>query len=210
MPNQFQDAVRSTAVQRRIAHLREQYKVRCGSVVCETRQGSRTSFRWQDLTVILGVDVLDEVNGLTLKLKMLHHLLETRPRLRDRLVLIQITAVPSERYVLDSTLALQANIHALVGGINGRFGKVFHTHSNDAFAPRVLTPHTHTPLQLSRIAPVIYISKPTTFDELCALYCIADATLVTPIRAGSSLVRGTHVHSRTDIALQPRANHVCL
>lgn len=58
---------------------------------------------------------------------------------------------------------LRSNVNELVGRINGRFGTV-------------------------EYMPIHFMHRSVTFDELCALYAISDACLVTSPRDGMNLV----------------------
>lgn len=76
-------------------------------------------------------------------------------------------AVPSRQDV-EEYQNLRAIINEAVGRINGRFGTV-------------------------ESMPIHFIHRSVNFEELCALYAISDACLVTSTRDGMNLVRGTPV-----------------
>ena len=111
--------------------------------------------------LLLGVDRLDYTKGLDLKLEAFEHLLEAHPELRGEVRLLQL-AVPS-RTDVPEYVRLREAIERKVGAINGRFG---------------------TP----QYVPVHYMFTSVPFEELLALYRLADVLLVTSKRDGMNLV----------------------
>jgi len=124
-----------------------------------------------DRRVILGVDRLDYTKGLPLKLEAFRHLLTNAPRWRDKVVLIQV-AVPS-REGIAGYRAQREEVERLVGQINGTFGQ-------------------------PGLMPVHYIYRSIPQEQLCALYRIADAAVVTPVRDGLNLVAKEYVACQAD------------
>ncbi len=112
--------------------------------------------------VILGVDRLDYIKGIPLKLKAIERFFDDNPQWVSKVVLVQI-AVPS-RGTVKEYQKLKRQTHELVGRINGKYGS------------------------LATGVPIHYFDKTVPFDQLCALYRIADALLVTSVRDGMNLV----------------------
>jgi trehalose 6-phosphate synthase/phosphatase len=124
-----------------------------------------------DKRIILGVDRLDYTKGIPRRLLTIARLLERRPAIRDKLLFIQV-AVPSREKVT-AYHDLRRTVNELAGQINAQYG----------------TP-IGSPIQL------LYRSIP--FNQLLALYRIADVMLVTPLRDGMNLVAKEYVAARTD------------
>lgn len=118
--------------------------------------------RFKDVKVIVGVDRLDYIKGIPQKLHGLETFLDEHPEWIGKVVLVQV-AVPSRQDV-EEYQNLRASINELVGRINGRFGTV-------------------------EFMPIHYMHRSISFEELTALYAIADACLVTSTRDGMNLVR---------------------
>jgi trehalose-6-phosphate synthase len=78
-----------------------------------------------------------------------------------QVVLVQV-AVPSRQDVEDYQ-NLRASVNETVGRINGHFGTV-------------------------ESMPIHFLHRSVPFDELCALYAVSDACLVTSTRDGMNLV----------------------
>ncbi|GAB5364753.1 hypothetical protein AAMO2058_000997100, partial [Amorphochlora amoebiformis] len=123
-------------------------------------QELKSLYRGQKM--ILGVDRLDYIKGLPLKLKAMERFFADNSEWVGKVVLLQI-AVPS-RGAVDEYKKLKRQTHEMVGRINGQFG---------SFETGV---------------PVHYLDKAVPFDQLCALYRFADALLVTSVRDGMNLV----------------------
>lgn len=117
-------------------------------------------------TLILGVDRLDYMKGISLKLKAFERYLEAHPEDADRVRLLQIT-VPSRTSVPEYA-RLRETIERMVGEINGRFG-----------SPNFM--------------PVHYMFSSVTYEELLALYRLADVLLVTSKRDGMNLVAQEYI-----------------
>ncbi len=109
----------------------------------------------------LGVDRLDYMKGLDLKLKAFRTLLHRFPQYREKVSLLQV-AVPTRQGV-PVYMELARETARLVGEINGEFS----------------TPNW-TPIQ--------YIHASVTFDQMLALYRTSDALLVSSKRDGMNLV----------------------
>ncbi|MCR9141296.1 MAG: bifunctional alpha,alpha-trehalose-phosphate synthase (UDP-forming)/trehalose-phosphatase [bacterium] len=111
--------------------------------------------------LILGVDRLDYIKGIDLKLRIFHDALERFPELRNRVALLQI-AVPS-RTEVPEYIKTRNEIEQLVGMINGKFSTATYT-------------------------PVKYLFNSVNFEELLALYRHAQVLFVSSKRDGMNLV----------------------
>lgn len=116
---------------------------------------------WNDDQVILGIDRLDYIKGIPLRLQAFRRLLESEPRARGRVRLVQI-AVPS-RIDVPEYADLKAETERLVGEINGAFGTVDYL-------------------------PIHYHFTSVTHDHLLALYRESDVLYVSSTRDGMNLV----------------------
>jgi trehalose 6-phosphate synthase len=121
--------------------------------------------------VLLGVDRLDYTKGIDLRLRAFESLLETRPDLAGRIVLVQV-AVPS-REAVEEYQVIRRNVEEYVGRINGSFGR-------------------------SDWTPVRYYYRGLDRADLIAHYAAADVLLVTPLRDGMNLVAKEYIACRTD------------
>ena len=117
--------------------------------------------KFKGVKVLVGVDRLDYIKGVPQKLHAFDVFLTNHPEWNEKVVLIQV-AVPSREKV-EEYQALESIVNELVGKINGRFGTVEFT-------------------------PIHFIHKSVAFDELVALYAIADACIVSSTRDGMNLV----------------------
>lgn len=86
-------------------------------------------------------------------------------------MLVQV-AVPS-RTDVEEYQNLRANVHELVGRINGKFGTVDYM-------------------------PIHFMNKSVQFEELVALYTIADACIVSSTRDGMNLVSYEYICCQAD------------
>jgi trehalose 6-phosphate synthase/phosphatase len=121
--------------------------------------------------LFLGVDRLDYTKGIPRRLIAFERLLQRKPELRDKVRLIQV-AVPS-RGEVTAYASFRKQVEELVGRINGAVGTL------DS-------------------VPIHYLHRAVTPEQLTALYCAADAMLVTPLRDGMNLVAKEFIASRTD------------
>lgn len=112
--------------------------------------------------VIIGVDRLDYIKGIPQKLQSFEIFLSQHPSWVEKCVLVQL-AIPSRQDV-EEYQNLRACVNELVGKINGRFGTVDHT-------------------------PIHYLHRSVPFEELCSMYAMSDACLITSTRDGMNLVR---------------------
>lgn len=118
--------------------------------------------------VILGVDRLDYIKGIPLKIKAFDRFFADNPKWIGKAVLIQI-AVPSRGKVSEYKKLKRAT-HELVGRVNGKYSELG-----------------------SGSVPIHYLDKAIPFVQLCALYHIADSLIVTSVRDGMNLVSFEYV-----------------
>lgn len=144
-PQKFVDTKQQPDVQNRISQLSERYK---------------------DIKVILGVDRLDYIKGLTQKLIGYDTFLDEHPEWRGKVLLIQV-AVPSREDVKEYQ-ELETEISTIVGKINGKYA----------------TPDS---------TPLLYLHRSVPFPELTALYSVADVCLLSSTRDGMNLVSFEYV-----------------
>ncbi|MBC7564851.1 bifunctional alpha,alpha-trehalose-phosphate synthase (UDP-forming)/trehalose-phosphatase [Candidatus Saccharibacteria bacterium] len=119
--------------------------------------------------VILAVDRADYSKGIPARLDAFELFLENYPQHLKKAVLVLI-AVPS-RGDVDAYKELRTTIEQKVSRINGRFST-------------------------TDWAPITYRYQSLPFNELCALYSLADVMLVTPLRDGMNLVAKEFVASK--------------
>jgi trehalose 6-phosphate synthase/phosphatase len=122
-----------------------------------------------DRKIIFSVDRLDYTKGVTHRLRGFEKFLDKYPEWREKVVFI-LVVVPS-RVIISKYNERRKMIEEHVGRINGK----------------------HSTLQWQ---PVIYRYSHLPFDELCALYQVADVGLITPLRDGMNLVAKEYIASR--------------
>ena len=125
-----------------------------------------------DLRLLLGVDRLDYTKGIPERLLAFERLLELRPALRGKVVLLQVAA--PGRAALAAYRDLERRVRGLVARINARFG-------DDSWTP--VTLH----LDGADAATV------------AACYRACDACLVTSLHDGMNLVAKEFVAARADL-----------
>ncbi|MGQ0530198.1 MAG: glucosylglycerol-phosphate synthase [Panacagrimonas sp.] len=113
------------------------------------------------LRLILSVERLDYTKGTLEKLLAYEALLETRPELHGRIMMVAICVPAAKEMKVYSSL--QTQIEQAVGRINGRFSRV-----------------DWTPLQ--------FFFRPVPFEDLMAYYAAASVMWITPLRDGLNLV----------------------
>ncbi|KAL8284073.1 hypothetical protein RQP46_005186 [Phenoliferia psychrophenolica] len=117
--------------------------------------------RFEGVKIIVGVDRLDYIKGVPQKMHALEVFLDEHPEWIGKVVLVQV-AVPSRQDV-EEYQNLRASVNELVGRINGRFGTV-------------------------EFMPIHFMHRSIPFEELTALYAVADVCLITSTRDGMNLV----------------------
>jgi trehalose 6-phosphate synthase len=122
--------------------------------------------------VLLGVDRLDYTKGIDVRLRAFGELLDEDRISADDVVMIQV-AEPSRSNV-NGYAEVRAEVERQVGEINGSHGTM-------------QRPAIH------------YLHRSHDFDELMALYRLADVMVVTPFRDGMNLVVKEYVATRHDL-----------
>ncbi|MHB8378865.1 MAG: alpha,alpha-trehalose-phosphate synthase (UDP-forming) [Acidimicrobiales bacterium] len=122
--------------------------------------------------VLLGVDRLDYTKGIQQRIKAVSELFEDGSLSTGKHVMVQV-AVPSRE--TDAHYERERhNLEQAVSEMNGEYGQVG--------------------------SPVIhYLHQNLPFDELVALYLVADVMIVTPFRDGMNLVAKEYVMTRRDL-----------
>lgn len=121
--------------------------------------------------LILSVDRLDYSKGILQRLKGFEHFLDKYPEYHELVSLVMII-VPS-RDTVYSYADLKTKIDETIGAINGRYSSI-------------------------NWIPVYYFYHGFDFNELVAMYHIADVALVTPLRDGMNLVAKEYVAAKRD------------
>ncbi len=116
--------------------------------------------------LILGVDRLDYSKGIKQRIQAFGHFLEKYPEWLNRVTFLQVT--PKSRTGVPEYSAMDQEVSALVGQINGRFGDPAWT-------------------------PIRYVNRSYSRAMLAGLYRSAHVGLVTPLRDGMNLVAKEYV-----------------
>ncbi|MFL1682257.1 MULTISPECIES: bifunctional alpha,alpha-trehalose-phosphate synthase (UDP-forming)/trehalose-phosphatase [Bacteroidales] len=136
----------------------------------EVRQAiDRTRKLFGNHKVILSVDRLDYSKGILHRLRGFASFLEHYPQYHERVTLAMVI-VPSRDHV-GSYTELKTKIDEEIGSINGHYSTIDWT-------------------------PVCYFYHGFSFEELSAMYYMADIALVTPLRDGMNLVAKEYVASK--------------
>lgn len=144
---------------------------------------SQLNERYKDIKVILGVDRLDYIKGLTQKLIGYDTFLDEHPEWRGKVLLIQV-AVPSREDVKEYQ-ELETEISTIVGKINGKYGKMITLQRVEFIRLTLVATPDSTPL--------LYLHRSVPFPELTALYSVADVCLLSSTRDGMNLVSFEYV-----------------
>ncbi len=137
--------------------------------VQETASKLRANFGSNKL--VLSVDRLDYSKGILHRLKGFALFLENHPEYREHVSLVMIV-VPS-RDGVDRYADLKTKIDETIGTINGKYSTI-------------------------NWNPVYYFYHGFDFNELVAMYNIADVALVTPLRDGMNLVAKEYLAAKND------------
>ncbi len=121
--------------------------------------------------VILSVDRLDYTKGILDRIESYDHFLDANPQYRKKVVLV-LVAVPS-RTKVEHYLQLKKDLDELVGRVNGKHGTL-------------------------GWMPVWYMYNFLNFEQLTALYNLADICLVTPLRDGMNLIAKEYVAAKNE------------
>lgn len=117
------------------------------------------------------MDRLDYSKGILHRLWGFAAFLEHHPEYRGQVTLAMVI-VPSRDHV-GSYAELKTRIDEEIGSINGKYSTMDWT-------------------------PVCYFYHGFAFEELAAMYCVADVALVTPLRDGMNLVAKEYIATKTD------------
>lgn len=120
--------------------------------------------------LILSVDRLDYSKGILQRLRAFQRFLETQRDYHEKVSMVMIVA-PS-RTEVPQYIELKRVIDELVGEINGTYGTISWT-------------------------PIVYFYRAFPFEELTALYYLAEILLVTPIRDGMNLIAKEYIAANT-------------
>lgn len=123
----------------------------------------------KEMKWVLGVDRLDYIKGLVLKLKAFREFLEQHPDERGKVQLVQVV-IPS-RTDVPEYMDLKNKMEQLVSSINGEFG---------------------TPTYM----PIYYLYHSVTEHQLSALYQLSDVMFIGSRRDGMNLVSLEYVVSQ--------------
>ncbi|MBE0557727.1 MAG: trehalose-6-phosphate synthase, partial [Proteobacteria bacterium] len=121
--------------------------------------------------LVFSVQRLDYTKGIPESLEAIKVFYTKHPEWHDKLVYL-LVVVPSRERV-DRYASLKRQIDELVGSINSEFGTLGWT-------------------------PVRYIYRSLDFNQLVALYSVADVAMVTPLRDGMNLIAKEYLAVRRD------------
>jgi trehalose 6-phosphate synthase/phosphatase len=121
--------------------------------------------------IIISIDRLDYTKGIIQRLEAFDLFLSENPEYKGKVTLIMV-AVPSRTGVEDYKI-LRNNLEQLVGRVNGEHGAIGYM-------------------------PVWYLYRHMPFNQLSALYHVADVALVTPLRDGMNLIAKEYVAGKIE------------
>ncbi len=121
--------------------------------------------------IILSIDRLDYTKGIPERLEAFDLFLEKYPEYKENVTLI-LVVVPS-RTGVEHYVQMKNRVDELTGKINGKHGTI-------------------------GWVPIWYLYRFQPFHNLAALYGVADAALVTPMRDGMNLIAKEFVATKTD------------
>ncbi|ANE53244.1 trehalose phosphatase [Flavisolibacter tropicus] len=127
--------------------------------------------KFYDQKILFSVDRLDYTKGLEHRLESFEIFLALYPEWRERVVFI-LNVIPS-RDSIPTYNERRKLIEERVSTINGKYSTL-------------------------QWQPLIYRYNHLSFDELCALYQVADVALITPLRDGMNLVAKEYIASCID------------
>jgi len=134
-------------------------------------QITKIKSNFHDKKIIFSVDRLDYTKGVTHRLAGFERFLDKHPEWRNMVVFI-LVIVPS-RQIISKYNERKKLIEERVGRINGKYSSL-------------------------EWQPIIYRYSNLSFEDLSALYQVADIGLITPIRDGMNLVAKEYVASQHD------------
>jgi len=118
--------------------------------------------KFEGMKIIVSRDRLEYIKGIPHKLRAFSTFLRMFPEWREKVVLIQECFADREILQERSYSLLAEEIEQLVGSINGQYGTIQYT-------------------------PIHYLRRNVDWEDICALFSIADATLITSLREGMNL-----------------------
>jgi trehalose 6-phosphate synthase/phosphatase len=121
--------------------------------------------------IVFSVDRLDYTKGLEFRLDGYEEFLNKYPEWQGRVVFI-LNIIPSRDFI-PAYVKRRSRIEEKVSTINGKFSSL-------------------------HWQPLIYRYNHLSFEEMCALYQVADAALITPLRDGMNLVAKEYIASCID------------
>lgn len=144
------------------------YDLHYNAILDETVQKKAEQFRlnFGNHKLALSVDRLDYSKGILHRLKGFAQFLENNPEYRGKVSLVMVV-VPSRDNV-DRYADLKTKIDEMIGSLNGLYSTL-------------------------DWSPVYYFYRGFPFEELMALYHIANFALVTPVRDGMNLVAKEYI-----------------
>ncbi|KAH9610036.1 hypothetical protein KSS87_016786 [Heliosperma pusillum] len=122
---------------------------------------SELEAKYKGKTVMVGVDDMDVLKGISFKFLALGHLLETQPKFRGNLVLVQIANPARSRG--EDVQALQRETDMIVKEINEKYGQPGYE-------------------------PIVFINETISTLEKAAYYAISECCLLNCVRDGMNLV----------------------
>jgi trehalose 6-phosphate synthase/phosphatase len=149
------------------------YDLHYNAILDENVQALATQYRrhFGNHKLVLSVDRLDYSKGILHRLKGFEQFLEKNPEYRGEVSLVMVV-VPS-RDKVNRYSDLKTKIDEMIGSLNGSYSTL-------------------------DWSPVYYFYRGFPFDELMALYHIANFALVTPVRDGMNLVAKEFVAAKRD------------
>ena len=121
--------------------------------------------------IIVSIDRLDYTKGIVERLEAYELFLKENPNYKGKVTLV-LLAVPSREHV-DSYVQMREHLERLVGKINGEQGTI-------------------------GWIPIWYLYRSAPFEQLVALYTVADVMLLTPLRDGMNLIAKEFIAARPD------------
>ncbi len=134
--------------------------------VVSAREAFLQSFR--DMKIIFSVDRQDYSKGLMYRLNGYEQFLDMYPEWKEKVVFI-LTVIPS-RDTIPTYIERKRELEEKISTINGKYSSI-------------------------HWQPIVYRYNHLPFEELAALYQLADVALITPLRDGMNLVAKEYVAS---------------
>ncbi len=121
--------------------------------------------------IIVSIDRLDYTKGVLQRLEAFNSFLEKYPEYKEKVTFIHASA-PSRTKVEHYQL-LKKQVDEIVGKINGKYGTI-------------------------GWVPVWYLYRSLPFNDITALYNVADVALVTPLKDGMNLIAKEFIATKAD------------